>query len=71
MTGFLCVAESEDYIYLLEVIFEKGFCFLFAPRGEKEKKKKRCIYIFKKWGIILLFFIMVLPLNKHKKEARI
>jgi len=49
LTGFLCVAESEDYIYLLEVIFEKGFCFLFAPRGEKEKKKKD-VSIFLKNG---------------------
>lgn len=65
--------ESEDYIYLLEVIFEKNLILFYFSLLQEEKRKKKKMYpYFFKWGIILLFFIMVLPLNKHKKilEAR-
>lgn len=51
LTAFLCVAEPEDYIYLLEVIFEKKFdSFHFSLLQEEKRKKKKDVSIFFKNG---------------------
>lgn len=70
---FYVFAEPEDYIYLLEVILKKNLILFISLCSKKRKGKKKKMYpYFLKIGNNFIIFIMVLPLNKHKKilEAR-